>query len=139
MWATDGDFTWDNERMAVVAPINEPCAWVGQDMARSDRWIRELRPEQIGEIEAALAAVEPSRHRVERDHLAADFPLPGLAGLVEDIRSELESGPGLIKVRGVPVERYDEGPTPQALLRARGERRYARASESPGRAHAFHT
>jgi len=40
--------------MGLVAPAEGPCAWQGQDIANSERWIRDLRPEHIGEIEAAL-------------------------------------------------------------------------------------
>ena len=38
---------------------------------------------------------------------AGDFPLPGLAPLLDDIREELENGSGLLMLRGMEVDRYD--------------------------------
>ena len=37
-----------------------------------------------------------------------DFPLPSLDGLLADIADELENGVGILKLRGFPVDRYDE-------------------------------
>ena len=93
--------------MGLLAPVVGPCAWRGRDLANSERWIRNLQPEHIDEIEAALARVE-NRGIDWREITAADFPLPGLAGLIGQIRNELENGCGLMKLRGLPVRRYDE-------------------------------
>ncbi|MGH6816567.1 MAG: TauD/TfdA family dioxygenase [Hyphomicrobiaceae bacterium] len=93
--------------MSARAPIVGPCAWLGHEMARSTRWIRDLRPADIAEIDAALEAVE-RRGLAWREIGQADFPLPGLAELFSDIREELENGCGMIKLRGVPVGRYSE-------------------------------
>jgi len=76
-------------------------------MIRSSRWIRDLRPADIGEIDAALGAVE-RRDLAWHDIEPADFPLPGLAGLLSDIGEELENGCGMVKLRGLPVARYSE-------------------------------
>jgi hypothetical protein len=93
--------------MPSISPIEGTCAWHGRDMANSQRWIRALRPEHIDEMEAALAAVE--RHGIAwQDITAANFPLPGMAPLSADIRDELENGSGLMKLRGLPVDRYSE-------------------------------
>lgn len=93
--------------MSAHAPITGRCAWLGQEIIRSTRWIRDLRPADILQIDAALDAVEGrdlAWHAIKR----ADFPLPGLADLFSDIREELENGCGMIKLRGVPVGRYSE-------------------------------
>ena len=37
-----------------------------------------------------------------------DFPIRGLDGLLADIADELENGVGIMKLRGFPVDRYDE-------------------------------
>jgi hypothetical protein len=76
-------------------------------MIRSSRWIRDLRPPDIQQIDAALAEVEEravSWHQITDK----DFRLPGLEGLLADIREELEDGCGMVKLRGIPVERYSE-------------------------------
>jgi hypothetical protein len=93
--------------MSAHAPIAGSCAWLGQDMVRSSRWIRDLRPADIREIDAALGAVE-RRALAWHDIKPADFPLPGLAGMLSDIREELENGCGMVKLRGLPVARYSE-------------------------------
>jgi len=93
--------------MALVAPVEGPCAWRGQDIANSDRWICALQPRHIGELEAALAMVE-NRGIDWNEITATDFPLPGLTDLIGQIRNELENGCGLIKLRGLPVRRYHE-------------------------------
>jgi len=93
--------------MTELAPIAGACAWLGQDIARSARWIRDLTPADIAEIDAALESVERrglAWHQVQR----ADFPPPGLAGLLSDIAEELENGCGMMKLRGLPAARYSE-------------------------------
>ncbi len=92
---------------SITTPITGPCAWLGKDMARSQRWIRDFEPTHIEELEAALASVE-ARNLAWNEITADDFPLPGLAGLIADIREELENGSGLMKVRGLTVSRYSE-------------------------------
>ncbi len=93
--------------MNLTAPIEAPCAWHGNDMVNSQCWIRELRPEHIDEIDSALASVE-ERGINWRDISATDFPLPALCDLIDEVRSELEDGSGLMKLRGLPVWRYTE-------------------------------
>ncbi len=87
--------------------IEGPCAWTGSDLVRSDRWIRDLEPEHIGELESALSSVE-GRGLEWDEIIAEDFVVPGLALLIEDIRHELEDGCGVLKLRGLPVERFTE-------------------------------
>jgi hypothetical protein len=66
-----------------------------------------LQPRHIGEIDAALAMVE-KRGIGWSEITATDFPLPGLTDLLGQIRNELEHGCGLMKLRGLPVTRYNE-------------------------------
>jgi hypothetical protein len=93
--------------MTELTPISGACAWLGKDIARSTRWVRDLGPADIAEIDAALADVE---HRGLAWHVIrrADFPLPKLSGLLSDIAEELETGCGMMKLRGLPVTRYSE-------------------------------
>jgi hypothetical protein len=93
--------------MTELAPIAGACAWLGQDIAVSARWVRDLAPTDIAEIDRALEGVERrglAWHEIRR----ADFPLPGMAGLLADISQELENGCGMMKLRGLPVGRYGE-------------------------------
>ena len=93
--------------MSMHAPILGPCAWLGKDMIRSTRWIRDLRPADIEQIDTALGAVE-RRGLAWQEIKREDFPLPGLAELFSGIREELENGCGMMKLRGLPVGRYSE-------------------------------
>ncbi|MFT7649527.1 MAG: hypothetical protein ACI8Y4_004288 [Candidatus Poriferisodalaceae bacterium] len=93
--------------MAEISQVRGPCAWVGQDLAASDRWVRELLPDHLDGLDTGLSEVERrglAWHEITPD----DFPLPGLMNLIEEIRAELETGCGLMKLKGMPVGRYSE-------------------------------
>lgn len=88
-------------------PLTGPAVWNGTDIRNSRRWIRDLSADQAAELEEAVAHVKKKGlpwSQVTR----ADFPIPGLRALIDDIADELENGVGILKLRGVPVERYDE-------------------------------
>lgn len=93
--------------MTIPAPITGACVWHGRDMATSRRWIRALAPDALAEIDAALRAVRRrgiAWHAVTR----GDFPLPRTEALLDDIRAELETGSGMLLLRGLPAARYSE-------------------------------
>ena len=90
---------------ATICPITGANVWHGKDMAHSPRWQRRLTQVQLDEIDAALAAARA--RRVDWQTMTAgDFPLPGLAALLDDIRDELENGSGLLMLRGLDPARY---------------------------------
>ncbi len=91
--------------MTAPAPIAGACVWQGRDIAKSRRWIRELAPDAVAEIDAALRSV---RRRGLAWHAIArgDFPLPRTERLLADIRDELENGSGMVLLRGLPAARY---------------------------------
>jgi Taurine catabolism dioxygenase TauD, TfdA family len=88
-------------------PIGGPAAWTGAEMARSDVWQRTLSTTAIAEIEAALAGVK-ARGLAWHEITKADFPLPTFAEELAEVGRLLEDGPGLMRLRGLPVERWDE-------------------------------
>lgn len=90
-----------------IQPIGGVCAWEGRDMAGSDRWVRRLSEQNIDELDQALEKVEASGLGW-REITAANFPLPGMTALIEDIRDELEDGAGMMKLKGLPVAHYSE-------------------------------
>ena len=91
--------------MAEIRPITGDCVWRGRDMADSSRWQRHLSPAQLAEIDRALASAKARGLRWE-DMNAADFPLPSLRPLIDDIRAELEDGCGLLLLRGLDPSHY---------------------------------
>lgn len=92
--------------MQQILPIAGANVWHGKDIAESGRWRRQLSPAQLAEINAAMVAAR-ARGVTWEDASPANFPLPGLAPLFDDIRDELENGSGLLMLRGIEVDRYD--------------------------------
>jgi hypothetical protein len=91
--------------MTTRTPIAGPSAWQGRDIKDSRRWIRELTPAHVAELESALAALKGKPwEQITR----ADFPLASLDDLLADIRDELENGCGIMKLKGFPVENHSE-------------------------------
>lgn len=101
--------------MPEIKPITGANVWRGKDMAGSVRWQRRLTAAQLAEIDVALDAAK-RRGLSWEAATADDFPLPGLAPLLDDIREELENGSGLLLLRGIDVGRY--GPEDLKLLYA---------------------
>lgn len=96
--------------MADPTPLTGPCAWHGAEMARSTRWLRRLDPEAVAEIDAALRAARAAGvpwDRTTRER----FPLGRLGATLARVADELEDGPGVVVLRGLPVARY----TPEEL------------------------
>jgi Taurine catabolism dioxygenase TauD, TfdA family len=87
------------------APIVSRAAWHGRDLARSEAWVRRLDERQQGEIDRALQRVRGTPLLEITKH---DFPLVAAADLLAEIAEELEDGLGLVRLRGLPVERYGE-------------------------------
>ncbi|MFZ5783532.1 MAG: TauD/TfdA family dioxygenase [Pseudomonadota bacterium] len=88
-------------------PLTGPAVWHGEEIRNSRRWVRELPASAVPALDAALAAVK--RRGLDWSAIRReDFPLEGLEDLLADIAEELENGVGILKLRGVPVDRYDE-------------------------------
>src|SRR5262245_63503558 len=93
--------------MTARTPLSGPAVWRGEEIKNSTRWIRDLPASAVAELDAALAAVKQKGLRwseIRRE----DFPLKGLDGLLADIADELGNGVAIMKLRGFPVDRYDE-------------------------------
>lgn len=88
-------------------PIRGDCVWHGGDIAASTRWVWELTPETIAEIDRALRQVK-RRGLAWHEMTGADFPLTAATEMLDGVADELESGLGIVKLRGLPVERYSE-------------------------------
>jgi hypothetical protein len=86
-------------------PLTGPSIWHGNDIKDSNRWIRDLPRDAVAELDAALKAV---KGRPWQEIRGVDFPLPTLRPLLDDIAHELENGCGIVKLRGFPVDRFDE-------------------------------
>jgi hypothetical protein len=93
--------------MTKHAPLTGPSAWIGKDIQNSTRWIRDLTPAHIAELDKALQGIKAKGldwSQVTREN----FPIKGFDDLFDSIREELEDGSGILKLRGWPVTKYDE-------------------------------
>jgi hypothetical protein len=87
----------------LFAPIDGPAAWRGAELAASDAWRRRLTDTEIAALERAT-------------ELAATLPCPGfgpasfevreLAMLFAWMAQQLEHGPGVVRLSGLPVGRF---------------------------------
>ena len=95
----------------VTAPVNpselaalEPnCEWRSEDLG--DSYVYHLTDEHLAELEAALHRAEAESDDV-LDITRESFPLPTLGPELTRITRELIEGPGVVLIRGVPVDRY---------------------------------
>ena len=85
--------------------VKDPADWRGPDMAQSTEWVRDLTVAEVDEIDAAFRNAGPAGADL-RGVTREDFPLPGFATELADLREALETGPGIRLFRGFPVERY---------------------------------
>lgn len=83
-------------------PIDLPCAWHGADMQKRTDWIRRFRADELGEIDTALQAVK-QRGLDLFDITKENFPLPQFSKTLAEIARELESGRGMVMLRGLPL------------------------------------
>ncbi|MEA2770789.1 MAG: hypothetical protein QOD93_3751 [Acetobacteraceae bacterium] len=85
------------------APIDTPAAWRGADLAASDAWRRRLTDAEIAALERAteFAGSVPCP-----GFGPAAFPVPELAPLLRWMAQQLEHGPGVVRLSGLPVDRF---------------------------------
>ena len=82
-------------------------AWTGEELASNGRWIREFTDEEIERIDRTVSAYEKSG-RPWREAGRDSLPLEGFDALFDDMADTLENGLGLYRLRGFPIERYDQ-------------------------------
>ena len=98
---------------AEFEPVLGPRVWTGPDMAtRESEWTREFAPDEIAQLDAAITAVQ--QQGIEIINVRKEsFPLPTLGPALEQLQQTLQRGRGFVRLRGLPVERYD---TEQAAI-----------------------
>jgi hypothetical protein len=90
-------------QVARSRPIEAPYAWKGADLQHRTDWIRPFTPSELKEIDAAVQGVK-RRGLDWVDVTREDFPLPAFSAVLGDIARELETGRGMILLRGLPLE-----------------------------------
>jgi hypothetical protein len=86
----------------ILAPIDSPAAWRGPDLETSDAWRRRLTETEIA---ALIRAADETRDIVCPGFGADRFSVPELGPLFAWMARQLEHGPGVVRLSGVPVER----------------------------------
>ena len=84
---------------AIVAPF----VWTGESLQGRTDWIRPFTNEELAEIDGALRSCK-ARGLEWADITREDFPLPTLSSALASVAEELETGRGMILLRGLPVE-----------------------------------
>lgn len=87
-----------------LTALDIPAAWTGAELAKSDAWRRVLTRAEVDALERATeaAAALPCP-----GFGPAVFKVPGLAPLFAWMAQQLEHGPGVVRLSGLPVERFD--------------------------------
>lgn len=88
-------------------PLRGPFVWRGADLARDQDWCRPWTSGELTEIDRALAAAV-RRGLTWQEITRDDFALESVADALAQVARELEDGRGVIKLTGLPVERYGE-------------------------------
>jgi hypothetical protein len=81
------------------------CVWKGAEIGRNHRWLKQVPATVLDELDAAL---EKAKELEWRDVTRHNFPLPDAAVFFEEVREELESGSGMVKMCGLDVSRYSQ-------------------------------
>jgi hypothetical protein len=81
------------------------CVWTGAEMRQNQRWLKQIPDGLLRRIDAALENVNDLQwHEVTR----RNFTLPDAAAFFDEVREELESGSGMVKLCGLDVTRYNQ-------------------------------
>ena len=91
----------------LTTPVADPSAWLSSDFATEDAYVTHLVPEEIEDIERAVAVVKKADKTAEELRHEDEFPLGAFGRRLKDVQVELEDGRGFTVLRGLPVERYD--------------------------------
>ena len=93
--------------MTTPTILGGPAAWRGSDLLAERDWIRPLSKAAIDELDRAVAALR-QRGTPYREIARGDVRFDRLAGELAAAAEELENGRGVVKLTGVPVDRYDD-------------------------------
>lgn len=91
--------------MSASRYLQGACVWKGAEMDRNQRWVKAFPAIVLEQIDIVLDNLKGLPWRqVNRDN----FPLPDAAAFLDDVREELETGSGMVKLRGLDVSRYNQ-------------------------------
>jgi hypothetical protein len=83
----------------MMTPIEGPAAWRGEDLLNSPAWRRALTAVEVAALERAASS---ARGAPCPGFGKAAFPVPELAPLFAWMAEQLERGPGVVRLTGLP-------------------------------------
>ena len=81
------------------------CVWKGAEVGQNQRWLKQVPAVVLDQLDVALEKVQ---HLEWRDVTRHNFALPDAAAFFDEVREELESGSGMVKMGGLDVSRYSQ-------------------------------
>ena len=91
--------------MEPMEPWIHPSAWRSAELAASPAWRMDLDAADVSELETALESARSAGLGIP-GLTRERFPLPRLGARLVRALDLLENGPGLVLIRGLPVERH---------------------------------
>lgn len=91
--------------MTYSVPFSKDVAWLPADLEDENRWIYQLTPADVADIENALAASKAAGATIET-LTRETFPLDTFTDALTLTLDRLENDLGLFVLRGLPVERF---------------------------------
>jgi TfdA family taurine catabolism dioxygenase TauD len=101
-------------RAILTEAVRGAVAWSGPALPADESWTYRLSDGDVAELEAALAVARGRRPIVEHG-TRDDFPLAALGARLARVGEQLETGPGMHLLRGLPVSRWGALETARAL------------------------
>lgn len=85
--------------------LNDPSAWLAEDLAETDRWMHTLSLEEIADLDRALGVAKRAGHSCATLTIE-DFPLDRMRPTLDRLLNRLENGLGVFVMRGFPAQLY---------------------------------
>lgn len=89
-------------------PIVGPAAWKGPEIDWTQQGLHVLTPDEVREIDAALAHLKGLGDLDFPEITPETFPLSGVGRLMASLPERLRTGCGFLMLRGLPRERYGD-------------------------------
>lgn len=87
--------------------VGTDAAWTTQSLTQHADWVRHLRPQEVVEVDAAVAVAKRSGKPL-LELTKDDFPLPTVAASLASLSDILENGIGAQVIRGLSIEKYSD-------------------------------
>jgi len=93
--------------MILKEKIISLAAWTGNDFKHDQSWLYHFSPENIDDIDTALASLKGRNINFPR-FSKSDFRIGELEDKLKLSADELENGRGFFVLRGLPIEKYND-------------------------------